>query len=155
MQLLQVASETEVIEVLSLDHIDKLIVPENINKTPGSYIVDMIPKLRVESLHHNSITDQPLHAEPGFLEALEQNVYIEVYDSPNLHNHCSKEMIAYILNLNRGGRRFLKHDDSTNKPALWPLVLDRANRLHRGLYYNLTDEEDKDAVGIDVIFGLL
>ncbi len=94
--------------------------------------------LRLLDLQRNPFTDS---SKVAIITALKENSELERLDLDGKFD----ETKAYYLGLNKGGRRLLQSDNNI-PPGLWPLVLERTNRLpfsrslphaHLDVLYNL------------------
>ena len=89
--------------------------------------VTCIPQIKVTKL--KILWVENLIPSPAFVEALCQNHEITEYEY-RTNSSVGDELqakIAYMLLLNRGGRRIVAHEPVSL--SLWPLVLERANRV--------------------------
>ena len=130
---------------------DDLSVSHDWNTTNVDFVTKQlaarISGLKVRML---SASYLKLLSEPGFLEAFSENHYITYFYSGDWHSENFKEAkmkLSHIEALNKGGRRILKEE--AVPLSLWPLVLERANRVTLDGYY------EKKAKVPDILFCLI
>lgn len=62
--------------------------------------------------------------------ALETNVILDSIHLPFGYDDYRSSKVNVLLDLNRGGRRLLQASNNEFSHTLWPLVLERVNRMH-------------------------
>jgi hypothetical protein len=83
-----------------------------------------------------------------------EDVNIRNLDTNPAWDILQKELDHYAR-LNRGGRRIFSSDLSRVPLSLWPVVLERANRIYWGGATNNTSSETVKSHAVDAIFCLL
>jgi hypothetical protein len=120
-------------------------------------VIQKLPELknlRSLWLGHNSCSTMGARA---LVEAMRDNFVLEELNIRSLLVDAELEKIQneldYYARLNRGGRRIFASDVSKMPMSVWPLILERANRIHWGGSTSNALENDSHAA--DAIFCLL
>jgi hypothetical protein len=120
-------------------------------------IIQKLPQLknlRCLSLGHNAFSTMCARA---LVEAMRNNYVLEELNIRSLGIDIELDKIQseldYYARLNRGGRRIFASDVTKMPMSVWPLILERANRIHLGGRTSNALENDSHAA--DAIFCLL
>jgi hypothetical protein len=127
--------DTEVLPLIDAltrnTHMETLDLSYNsgLTETLLIYLGDRLPRIHLKAL--NVLDLHPSSPSPAALQAisegLEQNTHMKVLMLELGNDLGCAQRIQFHLNLNRGGRRAL---DEKIPLALWPLVLERAQRCN-------------------------
>lgn len=88
-----------------------------------AHALHLYPNLK--TLYLNGEQQFGVEVDPILIEGLETHLELENLQLPAVNQHCPR--IQSYIDLNRGGRRFLRTPNAS--PGLWPLVLERASQL--------------------------
>ena len=126
-------------------------------------LMSFLSQLRVRTIRLNKMR---LLLEDGFLEALSANYEITGYHSSedyyamfrggdDIRSKVDevKSKMEYILLLNCGGRRILKHEPISI--SLWPLVLERSKRVKVPRFSPYWTDVSEEVMPADIIYHLL